>query len=699
MKNTLYYTKAAKAWEEALPVGNGRLGAMVFGNLKNERIALNEDTLWSGYPKDLNNKDAGNHLEEIREAVFAGDHRRAKDIANKDMHGHWSEAYLPFGDLIINYKNTKGHGYSRTLDISRGISVTENSKVRQTVFASYPAQLIVVNIHSEQGVSFDLTFTSKLHHRCYTKKDSLVISGNAPEICMPPYYNIGKVLDYGEGAMTFCGVAKVLGTAVFEKDSISVTNQKDTTILISLATSFVDYNKMPTADPEVRAYSYLENPNPYRQLLEEHKADFAALFDRVDVDFGSDRSDVPTDKRLKQFQKGADDNNLVALLFQYGRYLTISCSRPGSRCMTLQGIFNQHLRAPWSSSYTVNINTEMNYWPTDITNLSECFAPFVEQTKNMAQNGKVTARDHYRCGGSCAHHNSDIWGASYPAGDPRGQTDSESYAFWHSTLPWMLAQVYEHYRYTGDEALIEDIKPYFGMVLDFYNDFLVEKDGVLVTCPNISPENTYIDHNGSACLTYLPTMDIGILQEFFADCRELGFDTPAMPDIPIGSDGRINEWVKEYGEKEKEHRHVSHLYCVYPSAIPQSDEVKKAAEKSLLARGFGGTGWSLGWKVCLWARLGNAENAMRLIKNQLYPIGTGKIPFHRGGGSYPNLFDAHPPFQIDGNFGVTAGIAELLKNKAIPSSWTGYAKGIKLYGGKTLNIEFDNGKITKWMEE
>lgn len=693
MTYKLFYKKKAKTWEEALPVGNGRLGAMVFGNFKTERIALNEDSLWSGYPKDLNKKDAAQYLGDIREAIFSGDHEKTKKIANEDMHGHWSEAYLPFGDLTIEYKTKRGNSYHRELDISRGISTTRNSVITQTVFASHPAQLIVVNIKGEVPYSCKISLSSKLRHKCYTQEDSLVMEGDAPEICMPPYYNTGVVFDYGNGGMKFCGAIKVLGNAKFQQDYIEVENQTETTLLISLATSYVDYKSMPTADAKEKAFSYFENIKPYPALLSEHSADFSNLFDRVDVDFGSERADVPTDKRLRDFQKGADDNNLIALLFQYGRYLTISCSRPNTNAMTLQGIFNPHLRAPWSSSYTTNINTEMNYWCTDICNLSECFQPFAELIKKMCENGKVTAKDHYGCGGSCAHHNSDIWGASYPAGDPLGESDSESYACWQAPLPWMLNQAYEHYRYTNDKAFIEDLRPCFELTLEFYKDFMVEHNGVLVTCPTISPENTYIDGDAKASLTYMPTMDIGILQEFFANCQELGMETPSVPPIPVGSDGRIMEWVEEYKEREPEHRHVSHLYCVYPSAIEQGEEINKAAEKSLLARGFGGTGWSLGWKVCLWARLKNPENALKLIKNQLYPIATTGIKYHKGGGSYPNLFDAHPPFQIDGNFGVSAGIAELLKNKTVPQNWNGYAKGIKLYNGEILNIKFNNGNV------
>ena len=693
MQNILWYKRKANKWEEALPVGNGRIGAMVFGNLKRERIALNEDSLWSGYPKDLNKKDAGKYLAGLREAIFLGAHDDANKIANTDFHGHWSESYLPFGDLLIDYTTSKAQGYSRELNLETAVATTENDAVCQKVFVSHPAQLLVIKISAKEDISFKIRLKSQLKYNAYTENETLFMEGNAPEICMPPYYNTGVVFSYGEGAMTFCAAVKVLGNAEFEKNCIKFTNQREAVILVSLATSFIDYKSMPTADAKERALSYFENIKSYDELLSEHIADHSALFDRVEIDLGSERADLPTDRRLAQFQKHSEkDNNLAALLFQYGRYLTIATSREGTQASNLQGIFNEHLRAPWSSNYTTNINTEMNYWCTDICNLSECFSPFFELVKHMVENGRVTAKDYYNCGGSCAHHNSDIWGASRPAGDPLGKAQAQSYAYWQSALPWMLNQVFEHYRYTEDKALFEEMKPYFKEVLDFYNDFLVEKDGVLVTCPSLSPENTFYDNGVKGNITYMPTMDIGILEEFFANCREFGFETPETPPIPVGSDGRINEWVEEYEEKEPEHRHVSHLYCVYPSAIEQSEEVNEAARQSLYARGFGGTGWSLGWKVCLWARLGNPENAMTLIINQLYPITPGSFGHNRGG-SYPNMLDAHPPFQIDGNFGVAAGIAEMFKKRSIPENWSGYVKGIKLYGNKTLNLVFENGKI------
>lgn len=691
MKNILFYNKKAKYFEQSLPVGNGRIGGLVFGNLSKERIALNEDSLWSGYPKDLNKKDAYKYLDDVRKALFEKDYQKAKDILNKDMHGHWSEAYLPFGDLIIEYSGVSKRKYKRCLNISSGVATVESEGFKETVFVSQPAQLMVINIQSDFGVSFKVRFDSQLKHSCKTIEDSLVITGQAPEVCMPPYYNSGETVVQGDRGMTFCGAVKILGNAVFENDYIKVDNQRDTTLLVSLATSFVDFQSMPYADAEQRAFSYFENIKSYDKMMSEHKSDFSALFNRVEFVLEGSRDDLPTDKRIKRIKNHNDDNALIALLFQYGRYLTISASRKGTNAMTLQGIWNTKLRAPWSSSYTTNINTQMNYWCTDIANLSECFEPLVEFVRKLSVNGTVTAKDYYACSGFCAHHNSDIWGATYPAGYPNGDGDAAQYAVWNMSAVWLLNQLYEHYLYTNDENYKAELIQLFEGCLDFFKDFLIEKDGELVTCPSISPENNYSDNGFVLAPTYMPSMDREILYDFFENCRELGLDAPCIEQVKAASDGRIPEWTEEFEETEIHHRHVSHLYCIYPSRFIQSEELNKAAEKSLEKRGFGGTGWSLGWKVCLWARLGNGENALRLIKQQLTYI-SPMIKHHKGGGSYPNLFDAHPPFQIDGNFGVTAGIAEMLKNGALPKDWSGKIKGLKDYGGKEISYSFKNGK-------
>ncbi len=691
MKNRLYFTHKAKYFEESLPVGNGRIGGLVFGNLKKEKIALNEDTLWSGYPKDNNKKDAYKYLDSARKAIFEKDYRKAEEIINTHMHGEWSDAYMPFGDIIINYDKKYSKDYSRTLDLQTGVATVSAGGLTETVFVSYPAQLMVVNIKCDSGVSFTVNFDCQLNHSVQTKEDSLVLSGQAPEICRPPYYNKGESIVYGDKGMKFCGVIKVLGNAKFSGDSIIVNNQKETTLLVSLATSYVDFKSMPTANASERAYSYFDNAKNYEALLSEHKTDFSSLFNRVEFTLEGGYDELPTDKRIKNMNKKGDDYSLVALLFQYGRYLTISSSRKGSRASTLQGIWNTHLRAPWSSGYTVNINTEMNYWCTDIANLSDCFDPLVELVEKLAYNGEKTAKDYYGCRGFCAHHNTDIWGMTFPAGDPEGKEETTQYAAWPMGGAWFLNQLYDHYCYTLDEDYKKRIIPLFESGLAFYKDFLVEKDGKLVTCPSISPENKFKDAGTTACITYMPSMDRELLFEFFTNCRELGFNTPAIEQVAPACDGRIPEYAEEFGETEVEHRHVSHLYCIYPSRLEESDELKKAAEKSLLKRGFGGTGWSLGWKVCLWARLCNGENAYRLIKQQLTFIRPNSR-FHRGGGSYPNLFDAHPPFQIDGNFGVCAGIGEMLKNEALPKEWTGSVRGIKTHGGKEISYSFKNGK-------
>lgn len=696
MENMLYYKKSAKYFEEALPLGNGRMGAMVFGGTKTERIALNEDSLWSGYPKDNNNKSAHEYLEKVRSTVFSGDIAQAQKLLNEDMHGDWSDAYLPFGDLLINYASkTSRAGYERRLDISKGVATVKFGDIKETVFVSQPAQLIVVNIKSENPFSCNISFASKIKHSHVSCKGrSLVLEGRAPEICYPVYYNTPNPVQYGNKGMKFTGIAKVLGEAKFSDGCIFVKNQKEITVLVSLATAFADYKSAPDANSFERAAAPLETDKGFGALYDEHVRDFESLFDRVEFKLEGTGSDAPTDKRLKLFRKGSGDNGLIALLYQYGRYLTISGSRPGTQATTLQGIWNDQVRAPWSSNYTVNINTQMNYWGTDAANLSECFEPLVALVEKLVDNGQKTARDYYDCPGSCAHHNTDLWGCTQPASNPTGKENCAAYSFWPMSLPWFLNMLYDHYLYTNDLDYRARITPLFEKVCEFYKAFLTEKDGELVTCPSISPENSYKLGDKRFSVTYMPSMDREMLHDFFNNCRELGIEAPHIAQVKPASDGRIPEWAEEFAEVEPEHRHLSHLYCIYPSSYPASEQLKAAADKSLEVRGTGGTGWSLAWKLCLRGRMQQPADAALLIKNQLrYVNPHSRFAFKKGGGTYPNLFCAHPPFQIDGNYGFTAGIGDLIAGGKLPEDWNGVVKGVKLRGGKTVNAKIQNGKL------
>ena len=583
---------------------------------------------------------------------------------------------------------------SRTLDLRTGVAVTRADGLTQTVFVSHPAQLVVIHIESDRPFSATCRLDSLLQSTVTAQDGTLLLTGQAPEVCMPPYYNKGETVVQGSRGMRFCAGLRADGQVACTGDSLRIENRKEVTLLLSMATSYVDFRSMPTADEKARMLAYFDGAADYPTLLAAHIADFSALMDRVTLELEGGDDSLPTDVRLKRMQKDKSDQSLIALLFQYGRYLTVSGSRPGTNAMTLQGIWNEQVRAPWSSSYTTNINTEMNYWPTDAVGLGECFTPLVDFAEKLAANGSSTAKAYFDADGWCACHNSDIWGATYPAGFPDGDGDSSCYAVWFMSGAWILNQLYTHSLYQKDPAFDEKLKGMFAGALAFFHSSMTAHNGQPVTCPSISPENTFTDNGQRSAVTYMPSMDREILHDFMENCRALGLDAPVIDQVAPAPDGRVPEWAENYQETEVEHRHVSHLYCIYPSHRVQSDALQAAAKQSLLKRGFGGTGWSLGWKVCLWARLGDGENALRLIENQLRPINPKALIRVRGGGSYPNLLDAHPPFQIDGNFGVTAGIAEMLIGGALPKCWSGKVTGLVTPDG-TISYAFKNGKRVK----
>lgn len=736
MKNVLWYKEPAVEWEEALPLGNGNIGAMVFGRTENERIALNDDTLWSGYPKNKHNPDAREYLPKVQEKLLQGRIQEAQELSYKHLAGEWTEAYLPLGDLNIHTELAGDiDEYYRDLNIQTAIATTaftcRGVSYRREIFVSAPAKALVMRLTASSPMNVDLTLESQLHSALTIQDSTLYMRGRAPEQAMPSYYECENPVVYNDGddckAMRFVAALAVSsdGLVTGNDGVLRVEGAREILCRLYSATSFNGFGQMPDADEEAKLADIMTHSAAmgYEALKEEHLKDFQALFDRVDVDFGhSDNEKLPIPQRMKAAYEGAADPDLAALLFQYGRYLMISGSREGTTPANLQGIWNQHLRAPWSSNYTININTQMNYWLAETCNLSDCAEPLIQWLGELAKQGEETARCDYGARGWVAHHNSDIWAHTVAVGDPEKKVDVTGYAIWPMGSGWLCEPLWEHYRFSGDtEYLREKALPVMMSAARFYLDFLIpDGNGQLVTAPSISPENTYRLHGERCHMDVAPTMDISIIKELFQNCLEgaavVGIDNditaeirealPKLPEYKIGQYGQLQEWSQDYEEDEIGHRHVSHLYGLYPSDMitPEgTPELAKACEASLLRRGFEGTGWSLAWKVCLWARLGNGENAYRLIRRQLKPVITQDYNYSHGGGCYSSLLGAHPPYQIDGNYGVAAGIAEMLVQShgdeivflpALPAAWkSGYARGLKVRGGKTVDVRWENGEI------